>query len=228
MPENHLTTAWISYGLSPITSRAALRDMVTGLLLDGPGASLGVHGLGVFYVLTQKERFVIRDGVVFRVPERDVIKLRPAKGDADELDESPDVRIAFQYAVSSEGEYAFESTSRTGQFVATSPVNIVDDVWRLVYAKIDGIPGYGFGDNSLTDEEIAAVPNWTAGDPQDVLAVRLEHSLLNIVPTLEPGLSSFGHLVISAECDDATLAQLDDVSYGREVSAHFRSRSLTV
>lgn len=228
MPENHLTSAWINYGLSPVASRMALRDMVAGLLADGPGATLGVHGLGVFYCLRTKERFVIRDGVVYRCPQRDVIKLRPAKADVTELDESPDVRISFETTFSGDNDYAFTSTSRAGQFVATAPTAIIDDVWRLFYSVVDGLPGYGLGDSSLSDSDIAACASYYDDTPNAISCVRLEHSLGTIMRRTNPSGGAFGKPIISAECSDASTNDIYDAVYGGEVSAHFRSRALTL
>lgn len=227
MPDySHLLQSLLNWSVPATPVRAALREFYQRMVEDDPGATSGVRGLGVFYTHQTKERFVIRDGVVWKVPSRRVVKLRPPKAAAIELEESPDVAVSFQTTGAVNDTYRFKSSDRDGQFVCTAPTELVDDVWNLTYNCWKGQPSYVFGNSDMSQSEIDNLDSWYSGAGASVLALRIEHSLTTVWHRVSPGTLVVGLIEWSAECDDGIVRSLLDVSGDNEVSAHVRARAL--
>lgn len=159
---NHLIRHAISYGIDAVTLRATLRGMNDDLVADGPGATLGVHGLGVFYVERLTERFIATGSAVYRVPERDVVRLRPSKnGNVETLDESEMVEIQFDLAGPAYTTWRFESASRADRFTQTLPAPWNGESYDLVRVTVAGKRKYclvwdGFSGDLAAGEDIQA------------------------------------------------------------------------
>lgn len=231
VPPNHLIRHAISYGIDAITLRATLRGMHDDLIADGPGASLGVHGLGVFYVYRNVQRYVVRDGRVFDVAQRDVLKLRPQKSVPDELTESDDVRITVVFQASPSRTWTWQSTSRAGRFSVTSPATWSGTNHDFVRQVYRGNPSYVMVRNDISDATISTCESaiWSPTD-NELFAVRFDNDMRSVhcgqgvnqnhpadLPTVLADTDSVG-----------PLTDLLDPSGGREVKAWICQRAIAI
>jgi len=228
MATNNLALALIRYGIDPTGARAALREFHQSLIAAGPGASCGVHDVGVFFTQQQAARFIMRDDQVFSVPSRLVVKLRPSGQDATLLTESPLVRISIQISNATYYDWQFDSTSRSNRFSVVLPTDLVGDVWHFVRVVVDGTRSYVLCKNSFTGALDAGEDLQTDG-PGGLPVFFRWTARLNNRPfktgTGNPGV--VGRQFTARVADDtATGNAYTGDDHGREALAWFRQRAI--
>lgn len=224
---NHLTQNWINYGLSPVTSRKALREAVAALKTDPPGSSFGVHGVGVFHRVDTAERFYVRDGVVYRRDAATSVHLRPPKVGATLLAESVDVRLSFSHVGNFGTPWELKSTSKAGNFVVQTPSARANETWKLYVGQAEGRRCYWVAHSTLSEAQISSVDGIYASDSSTLECLRLHFNLEGVWSTSSIEAAHFEDFEVSAAVDDGSgLKTSDDASYGKEALAHVRARAL--
>ena len=223
---NHLEEACMHYSVHLTPLRAALRRFNANMIAEGETAKAGIHGLGVFYVSENVERFVVLDGRVFRVAARNVVKLRPPHVPSNILRECPGIDLSWSAQGGLRSWYYFQSSSRASQFKAVAPSDIFGNQWNLTYNKWRGQPSYVFADSSYTSEQIDAVEGVQLDSEELITAVRFEHSLTSFIRSSDPNPVALGLPDWVAILDDNSQGTLLDPLTGAETTAHIRSRAL--
>lgn len=212
--------------------RLALREFRDNQVALGDGTSCGVHEFGVFYVRTEKKRFVVREEKVFEVPSRLVMKLRPEKNDVTELTTSSLVKFTIDFFPGTAAQHIFESTAR-GSFTLTTPTQSpTNNPFDFVRQKVGKKTTYILASSAMTDAQITAVDGmlWDVGSPYRLKAVRFEDDLRAIRPGMSSG--SFVPLpdTVNAESNVAGvgLTDIDDATDGAEALSWFRQRAVDI
>lgn len=221
---SRIVEALIKYGIAPTAFRAAMRQASADMISDGPGTTAGIHDVGVFYVYTNQKRFVIRDGDIWKCPERTVLKLRPAKCDAVKMTESDDVRIETTQRYPGNTFYQFKSTSKAGNFDLVQPAARNDEVWELHRHVYESYVTYLLCHDTLSEAQKKAIDGVLFDEFDDLQGIRLEASLTSLYEATDESGYSMGNPVVSAEVESGGVKGSDDATYGSEVVAHFRNR----
>jgi hypothetical protein len=231
LPANHLIRNAIAVGIDAVSLRAVLRETRTDLIADGPGANLGVHDFGVLYVHRNAQRFVVRDGKVFDVPQRDVLKLRPEKSVPDELTESDDVRIEQDFDFGS-GNVAwhFKSTSRANRFEVVLPTAHAGNDYDFVRDDELGVQTYVLAKFDMPDYNLQNIAG-IAHNPttKEVFGIRYTRDLRSM--TAQPsGVAhvAIANLVVEADVSTVGLKRITDTTYGAEALAWLRQRAIDI
>lgn len=231
MSTNPLEQAMIRRGIAMPALRDGLKKFRTDLIANGVGATTGVHDFGVFYVHRNVQRYVVRDGKVFDVPQRDVVKLRPEKANVTQLTESDDVRIEMPIDFGSGSNlWRWKSTSRANQFLVTAPSQYLNDPFDLVRDFNNGEQTYVLVLGTEPDATVTSVEQITVNGAGDApLAIRFTKTLkaLREAP-LTSGDTPTGQPKFEAEVDAGGLKLLTDATYGREVKAWCRQRAIDI
>lgn len=224
---NAIESAMIKYGIAMPAFRAAMREAAAAMVAAGPGAKSGVHDVGVFHVATLKKRYVIYNGDVYLCDERDVLKLRPAKGSTTKLDASPLVTMTTKHAYAADLDFVFESTSKTGQFVLKVPTNRENEKWELTRfgSKWNGV--YVFAHDTENYGSIASGKNPVFDVFDDWQGGCLERSLTSWRDSVNASGYSLDRPNFQAELDDGSTADIEATTGGAEALAHVRCRALS-
>lgn len=225
---NHLESACLFYAVPLTPLRAALRRFHDDMVADAPDAKAGIHGLGVFYTVQSPERFVLRDGIVYKVASRTVVKLRPPHRAAVALDESPVVDVGFNVAGDVEKDYVIRSTGRDDQFEVVFPSGEAGNPFHLTYHVLNGVKTYVLANSVYTDTQIAAVNDVLFNASDELQHLRFSHDLRSFYRSGSPPDIALGAPGWFAECDDSSYKSIDDVTYGKEATSHCRQRALTI
>lgn len=223
---NRLEERAIHNGIQMVPLRKTLREMAALLIADGPGSTAGVHDVGVFYAQLMSKRYVIRDGIVYEVPERTVLKLRPAKAATTELDESDDVRLACKHVYTADKDFSFKSTTTAGQFVLQLPSARANEVWKLFRHEFNGRPTYVFAHDSLSQTAMKAIDEPYFDGFDEWQGARLEHSCDAWQSAVNANGYSLSSPTVSAEVSGGGVFGITDLTNGKEALAHFRARAL--
>jgi len=224
---NEIESAMIKYGIPMPAFRAALRDATAAMIAAGPGTTAGIHGVGVFHVATLRKRFVQFDGDVYSVAERDVLKLRPSKGDATKLDESPLVEFATKHAYTADLDFTFESTSKSAQFELQLPSSRSGETWKLKRYGSAWNGVYVFAHETQDFDAIASGRNPVFDVFDDWQGGCLERSLTAWRDAVNASGYSLDRPNFHAQLDAGGMADIESATGGPEALAHVRARALT-
>ena len=195
------------------------------MINDGPGATAGIHDFGVFYVQRMNERFVVRGADVYKIPQRDVLKLRPSKANVTKLTESDDVRISIWQRYSTQIEYTWESSSVAGDFELKTPVARLGETWKLYRHTYETYNTVLFGNTAKTASEIESTDGVLFDINEDLQAVRIEHTLTSLFDGTDTNGLSCQNPTWQVEVNAGGLKGLDDPVFKKEVLAHLRART---
>ena len=220
---NRIEERAIANGIQMVPFRKTLREAASAMIDDGIQATAGIHDFGVFYVIENKERFVVRGNEVWKVPGRKVLKLRPSKQDSTKLSTTSQVNIAFKHVYTADLDFAFNATDRSGDFSLTTPTNRNSETWKLNRHTINGKPSYVFALDSLSETQRKAITAPIFNLQDQLIGVRIEHSLTSFYEAVNSLGYSVGNLTVSAVVTAGGTFNVNDATHGSEVIAQFRS-----
>lgn len=228
---NDIEQNLIRVGIDMVAFRTGMRGAHDDMIAAGAGTTAGIHDFGVFYVQDLDERFVMRDGDVYHLPQRTVLKLRPGRSSPTKLDESNLVRLTWAFSPPSSSLYVFDSTSRSGRFVTTASgvdsgqdFALVRDVYKnqqsLVMAR---------SDISDADLQNTTSQRWSTS-PDELLALRIDFQLQTMADGAGIGLDKkTDAMSFTARIDSGGIQVADRGSTdGREAIAWVRQRSIDI
>lgn len=214
-----------------VALRTTLRKTHDEMIAAGPGARLGVRDFGVFYVQRMSQRYVVRDGKVFEVPERDVLKLRPPGADPTELTEVDDLRINQDIDFGAGSiPWNFKSTSRANRFEVVLPNTYAGNAYDFVRDPFQNETSYVLAKSTLSDTDLSNTQGiFHVVSTDEVLAIRYSKSLRSVTQQAPGGeWGELGNMTFSADLPTVGFKSLADPTYYRLVLAWFRQRAIDI
>lgn len=228
MGTNQLAMLAIRRGIDPTPLRDVFRQLRIDMIAGGPGTSIGIEGFGVFFVQHSPERFVMRDGLVFKIPERDEIKLRPSKATVELLAESEMVELATVLQGPIDPAWVWQSTSRASRFTLVLPLAFAGLTYEWVRIKMDGQRRYCMVEEGFLPTGLDLGHDMQVAGGDHIGMLRFTAMLDN-----DPGTfgAMFGMVVdkfftASLAGTSAPTYLLADPLHGKEVLAWWRQRAV--